>query len=94
MPVDTLPHAASDYPAPKDGIFVARDFHFHSGETLPELRLGYKTIGNAAGEPVLVLHGTGGSSASKGRLGIAASSTASAMVLISPPRRSGTKSRG
>jgi homoserine O-acetyltransferase len=40
---------------------VARDFRFHTGEVLPELRLGYVTIGDPAGQPVLVLHGTGGS---------------------------------
>lgn len=54
---------AADYPAPKQGVFVARDFRFHTGEILPELRLGYVTIGAPSGEPVLILHGTAGSAA-------------------------------
>src|SRR5665213_1696607 len=48
--------------------YVARDFHFTSGESLPELKLHYLTLGtphrNAAGRvdnAVLLLHGTGGS---------------------------------
>jgi homoserine O-acetyltransferase len=56
--------AAADYPAPKDGAWVARDFRFHTGETLPEVTLAYRTVGDPSGEPVLVLHGTAGSSAS------------------------------
>ncbi len=52
---------AADYPAPKQGSWVAKDFKFHTGDTMPELRLHYTTIGEPAGEPVLVLHGTGGS---------------------------------
>ena len=56
--------AAADYPAPKEGTFVAKGFRFHTGEVLPEVRLHYRTIGEPAGEPVVVLHGTGGSGAS------------------------------
>jgi homoserine O-acetyltransferase/O-succinyltransferase len=52
---------ASDYPAPKEGDWIAKDFKFHTGETMPELRLHYTTIGAPAGQPVLVLHGSGGS---------------------------------
>ena len=55
---------AADYPAPKQGDWIARDFRFHTGETLPELRLHYTTIGEPGGQPVLVLHGSGGSVAS------------------------------
>jgi homoserine O-acetyltransferase/O-succinyltransferase len=55
---------AADYPAPKQGDWIARDFKFHSGETMPELRLHYTTIGAPDGQPVLVLHGSGGSAAS------------------------------
>jgi homoserine O-acetyltransferase len=58
------------YPAPVEGTFVVRDFRFASGETLPELRLHYRTIGSPARDArgrvvnaVLVLHGTGGSGA-------------------------------
>jgi homoserine O-acetyltransferase len=55
--------AAADYPAPKQGEWVARDFKFHTGEVMPQLRVAYTTIGEPSGEPVLVLHGTGGSAA-------------------------------
>ena len=55
---------AADYPAPKESDWVIRDFRFHTGEVLPELRLHYKTIGAQAGEPVLILHGTTQSSSS------------------------------
>jgi homoserine O-acetyltransferase len=55
---------AADYPAPKEGDWIARDFKFHTGETMPELRLHYTTIGAPNGQPVLVLHGSGGSAQS------------------------------
>jgi homoserine O-acetyltransferase len=55
-----LAAAAADYPAPKEGDWVARDFRFHTGEVMPELRLHYTTVGAPAGEPVLILHGTAG----------------------------------
>ena len=55
-------------PTPQQGDFVIHDFHFASGETLPELNLHYYTFGaphrNAAGHvdnAVLIMHGTGGS---------------------------------
>jgi homoserine O-acetyltransferase len=61
---------AADYPMPKEGDFVARDFKFTSGEALPELRLHYRTIGkpekDAQGgttNAVLIMHGTTGSGA-------------------------------
>lgn len=54
-------------PSPKEGDYVARDFHFKSGETLPELRIHYTTFGSpvrdATGKvanAVLFLHGTSG----------------------------------
>ena len=37
--------SAADYPAPTEGDFTIRDFKFQSGETLPELRLHYRTLG-------------------------------------------------
>jgi homoserine O-acetyltransferase len=56
-------------PPATEGDFVLRDFRFRSGESLPELKLHYATMGrpqrDAAGvvrNAVLVLHGTGGSS--------------------------------
>ena len=36
-----LPGWAADYPAPKEGDWIVRDFRFHTGETLPELRIHY-----------------------------------------------------
>ena len=59
-----VPTAAADYPAPKEGDWIARDFKFSTGEVMPELKLHYTTIGNPKGEPVVILHGTGGSAAS------------------------------
>ena len=56
-----LPTLAADYPAPKEGDWVVRDFRFHTGEVLPELRLHYTTVGAPTGEPVVILHGTTGS---------------------------------
>jgi homoserine O-acetyltransferase len=50
---------AADYPAPKQGDWVARDFKFHTGEAMPELHIHYTTVGEPSGQPVLVLHGTG-----------------------------------
>ena len=61
---------AAEYPAPVEGDYVLRDFKFASGETLPELRIHYRTIGTlvkdekgAAHNAVLITHGTTGSGA-------------------------------
>jgi homoserine O-acetyltransferase len=61
---------AADYPAPAEGDYTIRDFKFASGETLPELRLHYRTLGkpekDAQGKTtnaVLIMHGTTGSGA-------------------------------
>jgi homoserine O-acetyltransferase/O-succinyltransferase len=50
-----------------EGDYVARDFHFKSGETMAELRLHYTTLGTPARDAngrttnaVLIMHGTGG----------------------------------
>jgi len=56
--------AAADYPAPKQGEWIGRDFKFHTGEVMPELRLHYTTVGEPSGTPVVILHGSGGSAAS------------------------------
>src|ERR1700720_2579004 len=56
--------SAADYPAPKEGDWIAKDFKFHTGETMAALRLHYTTVGEPPGQPILVLHGTGGSAAS------------------------------
>lgn len=58
------PALAQTGPAPRDGAWIARDFRFHTGEVMPELRLAYTTLGEPTGIPVLVLHGTGGSARS------------------------------
>ena len=62
--------SAGDYPTPTEGDYTIRDFKFTSGETLPELRLHYRTIGkpekDAQGKTtnaVLIMHGTTGSGA-------------------------------
>ena len=62
--VVALPAFAAEYPAPKEGDYVAKDFRFHTGEVMPEVKLHYTTIGEPAGQPVLVLHGTAGSARS------------------------------
>ncbi len=55
------------YPAPVEGDYVISNFHFRSGETLPELKMHYRTIGtlqrDASGiarNAILIGHGTGG----------------------------------
>src|SRR6185369_299689 len=52
------------YPAPLEHSWVVRDFRFHTGAVMPELRLACTTIGDPAGEPVLILHGTNQSATS------------------------------
>jgi len=60
----------ADYPAPHEGDFTIRDFKFTSGETLPELRVHYRTLGKPEKDSqgkttnaVLIMHGTTGSGA-------------------------------
>ena len=74
MAGQTMSHveASAGTPAAKvwptvDGTVVLKDFRFGTGETLPELKLHYLTLGtphrNASGQTdnaVLLLHGTGG----------------------------------
>src|SRR5438045_2754662 len=62
--------SAADYPAPTEGDYTIRDFKFTSGETLPELKIHYRTLGkidkDAQGKvtnAVLIMHGTTGSGA-------------------------------
>jgi homoserine O-acetyltransferase/O-succinyltransferase len=59
---------AADYPPPVEGDYTIRDFKFASGETLPELRVHYRTLGKIdkdaqgkARNAVLITHGTTGS---------------------------------
>jgi homoserine O-acetyltransferase/O-succinyltransferase len=65
---DMLAQQPSLLLAPKEGDYVSHNFHFKSGETLPELRLHYLTFGtperDAQGRvtnAVMLLHGTTGS---------------------------------
>jgi homoserine O-acetyltransferase len=60
----------AEYPAPTESDFTIHDFKFASGESLPELRLHYRTLGkpekDAQGKTtnaVLIMHGTTGSGA-------------------------------
>ena len=63
-----LPVAAqSSFPPPVERDFVVRNFTFASGESLPDVRLHYRTIGEPRKDPdgvvrngILILHGTGG----------------------------------
>jgi len=63
LSIIALSAVAQDYPAPKEGAFIAKNFKFHTGDVMPELRLHYRTIGEPTGQPVLILHGTSGSGA-------------------------------
>ena len=63
LALSTLTIWAQEPAAPKEASWVVKDFRFHTGEMLPELRLHYTTVGAPTGEPVLVLHGTTGSGA-------------------------------
>jgi homoserine O-acetyltransferase len=49
--------------AVSEGDLTVKDFRFASGETLPALRLHYRTLGTPGLPAVLVLHGTTGSGA-------------------------------
>lgn len=60
--------AQATWPNQHEADFTIRDFHFMDGETLPQLRLHYVTLGtpkrNAQGEipnGIVLLHGTSGS---------------------------------
>jgi homoserine O-acetyltransferase len=58
---------AEAWPQPTEGDYTIKDFKFASGESLPELRMHYRTLGSihkdAQGHvdnAVLIMHGTGG----------------------------------
>lgn len=60
-----LPATAQDL-NPKEGDFFIKNFHFRSGEVLPELRIHWATLGTPKRDlsgritnAVLLLHGTG-----------------------------------
>jgi homoserine O-acetyltransferase len=73
VPLVLVPLVLADPPSvaslkPLEGDYVIPDFHFASGEALPELRIHYTTLGKPRRDEhgrvlnaVLILHGTGGS---------------------------------
>jgi homoserine O-acetyltransferase len=61
---------AADTPQPVEGDYLIQNFRFASGETLPQLRIHYRTLGTPRTDAhgvvrnaVLITHGTGGSGA-------------------------------
>jgi homoserine O-acetyltransferase/O-succinyltransferase len=61
---------AAEPPAAAEADYVIQDFHFATGERLPQLRIHYRFLGRPVRDAqgrvvnaVLILHGTGGSSA-------------------------------
>lgn len=61
---------AADLPRPTEGNYVIHDFHFNSGQTLPELRMHYRSFGSPRSDgqarirnAILILHGTTGTGA-------------------------------
>jgi homoserine O-acetyltransferase/O-succinyltransferase len=60
----SAPASGADYPAPTEKDVILKDFRFHTGEKMPEVRMHALTIGDPAKPTVLVLHGTTGSAAS------------------------------
>lgn len=64
----TVPAPAQQTPKPVEGDYVAKNFHFRSGEVLRELHLHYRTLGAPSRDAnghvnnaVLIAHGTTGS---------------------------------
>jgi homoserine O-acetyltransferase/O-succinyltransferase len=62
------PAHAADGPGVREGDYVIHDFHFRSGEALPELRMHYRVLGQprmddhgVVRNAVLIMHGTTGS---------------------------------
>src|SRR5690242_8230968 len=58
---------SADYPAPVEADATLKDFSFSSGETLPTLRVHYRTLGKphkdskgVVRNAVIITHGTGG----------------------------------
>jgi homoserine O-acetyltransferase/O-succinyltransferase len=65
---------AGDIPQPVQGDYVIRDYRFRCGQTLPELKIHYRTLGKpvrdekgAVRNAVLIMHGTTGSGDQFGR---------------------------
>jgi homoserine O-acetyltransferase len=56
-----LPASAQNFLNQKSAIWTAKEFKFHTGEVMPNLNIGYTTLGNPNGEVIVILHGTAGS---------------------------------
>ena len=61
----------AESPETTEGSWIARDFVFHTGEKLAELRLNYTTLGKPERDvdghvrnAIIIMHGTGGTGAS------------------------------
>ena len=52
---------AQEFYLQKSSSWTMKNFQFHNGQILPELKLSYITLGNSDNPAVLVLHGTAGS---------------------------------
>ena len=66
-----IPAFAANYPDPVPGDYIVHDYKFVTGQTLPELRLHYTTLGTPVRDAasvvrnaVIVMHGTGGAGTS------------------------------
>ena len=52
---------AAEFPNQIEGVWTAKNFRFHTGETMQELKIGYITLGSPNNPAILILHGTAGS---------------------------------
>lgn len=55
--------AHAQLPEPKSETWTIKDFRFHDGTVLPQMKVHYLTLGDPKNPAVLVLHGTGGNGA-------------------------------
>ena len=62
--MNVLGAKAQNYPQAIERTWVAKNFKFHTGEVFKELTVGFTTVGDPKGLPVLMLHGTAGSAKS------------------------------
>jgi homoserine O-acetyltransferase len=68
MTPSIIPAPAAELPSPPGSDYIIKDFHFTSGEVLPELRIHYRTLGKPQTDDkgitrnaILIMHGTTGS---------------------------------
>jgi homoserine O-acetyltransferase/O-succinyltransferase len=55
--------ARAQLPEPKSETWVIKDFRFHDGSVLPQMKVHYLTLGDPKNPAVVMLHGTGGNGA-------------------------------